>query len=717
MQELEADIVRRETEIKSSGNAGLQEGWKLNERGEVRFSLSVHLLVLTGARRYSTRRVYRSSTFARNSVRSPRPRRRSRACQWPRSPSRRLTCGTSSKRMESRSSVSSFPTGTREPMLTHAFAGPLNVPLPASSTPDQAPNPPPTPSSGLSLATQALIDEIEKEDAATEAGARAESQEEDAALGTPENAPVVTSAPSKLVEPSAPAAPKQKPSAKESLPGFSSGFLGRPKSTKPKTPTPSATAKTSTPNFSSAPSPSASITSHEPVVHQPLHHILPPSKSIYRPTPPPSAPSSRPNSPRPDRRVAFDVPTEPETKSPKAKRAAIPLPPPPSHDDFPQEFSSDPPPPPPTLKVPFQRPIKETVVERPVRPPTVPKPRVAQVPAKKEDGAPLLTLGRSPKPAVAATFIRPSAGPPQPRGSTPVATPAAAPIHTLSFSQNPAFAPKDGQASIHELVPEDIEYDDDMDEERPSLTSDGESDSSGFYGNSEDEDDEEIDIDGALHAREVALEYHRQRMNLGAGAGTGPLGGDLEPDAYDSWNQPVRLLSSPLSCSTNASLCAERPRRSYPTRSRPRRRPLLALPHRSPRIGSDDHSFASRPTRSRGRARFRGRGRRPHARGAGKHPQDARDARGEDGRRWTCDAGWEKDRPGFEWVDLPDAGSYTGGEGGQGQGTASCQGGWSADRGAGEPDAGGARGAAGAFGGAEEDVEVRPVLRPPSAAS
>lgn len=451
------------------------------------------------------------------------------------------------------------------------LAGPLNVPFAPTPALESTTIPPSAPSPGLSLDTQAILDALEREDAAAEAEATATSQDEEATLEVPAAAPVVPATSptpieqpavlaAKATAPSTPAAPKPKPSAKDSLPGFSSGFLGRPKSTKPKVSTPSA--KLSAPPTASTSSASASITSQEPVIHQPLHHTLPPSKSIYRPTPPPSAPSSRPNSPRPDRRVAFDVPTDPETKSPKAKRAAILLPPPPPpHDDFPQEFSSDPPPPPPTPKVPFQRPIKETVVERPVRPPTAPKPRVVPTAAKKEDGQPILTLGRAPKPAVAATLIQPSSGPPQPRGSTSVATPIAAPIHTLSFSQIPAVAPKDGQASIHEFVPEDIEYDDDLDEERPSLTSDGESDSSGFYGNSDDEDDEEIDIDGALHAREVALEYHRQRMNLGAGAGTGPLGGDLEPEAYDSWNQPVRLLSFPFLPSTDFSL-----RRTSPSR-------------------------------------------------------------------------------------------------------------------------------------------------------
>lgn len=103
---------------------------------------------------------------------------------------------------------------------------------------------------------------------------------------------------------------------------------------------------------------------------------------------------------------------------------------------------------------------------------------------------------------------------------------------------------------------EEVEEEEDIDENegvidvaRPMhLPSDSEeSDSSGFYGEeSDDEDDDddddidEIDIDGALHAREVALEYHRLRSGLGAGAGTGPLGGDREPDAYHSWNQSVR---------------------------------------------------------------------------------------------------------------------------------------------------------------------------------
>ena len=127
------------------------------------------------------------------------------------------------------------------------------------------------------------------------------------------------------------------------------------------------------------------------------------------------------------------------------------------------------------------------------------------------------------------------------------------PIHTLSLSNNPPTASaKDGEASAYELVPEEQEVDEDEDvrpvyNDEPEADDDelNSSDGSGFYG-SEDDDDEEIDIDSALDAREVALAYYSKRENVGAGKGTGPLGGDGHPDTFDPWNQPVRSLPSPF---------------------------------------------------------------------------------------------------------------------------------------------------------------------------
>jgi hypothetical protein len=153
-------------------------------------------------------------------------------------------------------------------------------------------------------------------------------------------------------------------------------------------------------------------------------------------------------------------------------------------------------------------------------------------------GSATRTLGRAPKPSAAPPVV-------QTVGSSTL------PIHTLSLSSNPpSTSAKDGEASAYELVPDDQEVDEDEDarpeyNDEPESDLDGSSDGSGFYGSEDDE--EEIDIDSALDAREVALAYYSKRAGVGAGAGTGPLGGDGSPDTFDPWNQPVRTpLSLPL---------------------------------------------------------------------------------------------------------------------------------------------------------------------------
>ena len=79
---------------------------------------------------------------------------------------------------------------------------------------------------------------------------------------------------------------------------------------------------------------------------------------------------------------------------------------------------------------------------------------------------------------------------------------------------------------------EDEEYDETSEEDLDGLYD---------YGYSDEEDDEEnIHIDDVLAMREAALEYHAKRYNLGAGAGTGPLGGHGRPDEFEE----VRLHRS-----------------------------------------------------------------------------------------------------------------------------------------------------------------------------
>ena len=82
---------------------------------------------------------------------------------------------------------------------------------------------------------------------------------------------------------------------------------------------------------------------------------------------------------------------------------------------------------------------------------------------------------------------------------------------------------------------------------------DEDSDSDGLYDYGSDDDDEDEDgyhIDDVLAMREAALEYHKKRFELGAGKGTGPLGGDREPDAYDEVSEGLRCEITPLTPET-----------------------------------------------------------------------------------------------------------------------------------------------------------------------
>lgn len=454
------------------------------------------------------------------------------------------------------------------------------------------------------------------------------------------------------------------PQSKEFLSSFGSGFLNRGKGK-------GKAVANSAPAFATvSPAPASSSTNDPPApVHEPHHHILPAPKSIYRPTPPPSAPNSRPNSPRPDRKVAFDVPATAEPKPAKQKRAAILLPPPPPHD-APDAPVDDAPKPPPPKKEPFVRPIKDLIVERPVRPPSAPKIRAALTPDPS-----LKTMAKPPKVPVANILERPTATPQS--FAAPTNATATGPVHTLSLSGGQPSG--SGEAAVHDgLIDEDDYEEPDPSDDGPSL-SEGEddSDSSGFYGNEDEEDEDELDIDSALHSREVALEYHRQRMNLGAGAGTGPLGGDADPGAYDSWNQPVRRSFSTITLSKlRQHPPAERPDGRDRRRAHAQQRPLLALPHRPPRVRADDHPDPPRPTSPHGPVRRLGRRGRSHGRGARQHRSHARAARRRAVRGWT-------ERP--EWsagpearcccaVHLADAGSGAVGRSGHGEGQGAARG-------------------------------------------
>lgn len=64
------------------------------------------------------------------------------------------------------------------------------------------------------------------------------------------------------------------------------------------------------------------------------------------------------------------------------------------------------------------------------------------------------------------------------------------------------------------------------------------------YDSDEDEDDN-VHIDDLLAMREAALEYHQRRFQLGAGRGTGSLGGDGDHDAFETVSDVVCLYTIP----------------------------------------------------------------------------------------------------------------------------------------------------------------------------
>ena len=92
---------------------------------------------------------------------------------------------------------------------------------------------------------------------------------------------------------------------------------------------------------------------------------------------------------------------------------------------------------------------------------------------------------------------------------------------------------------------EATEVDEEEEDDIESEEEDEDDDSDGLYqyDDSEDEDDENYHIDDVLAMREAALLYHSKRYDLGAGVGTGPLGGNKRPDEYDEvQRRPYRTI-------------------------------------------------------------------------------------------------------------------------------------------------------------------------------
>ncbi|KAM0788187.1 hypothetical protein ACM66B_001346 [Microbotryomycetes sp. NB124-2] len=428
---------------------------------------------------------------------------------------------------------------------------PLNMPSTPSATPLAAPKPAaerPTrlseTSNAPALNTKAILDELEQEEALEAAQVQVETSSE-VAESTPK--PESSATETKHAAPASTATPSTSTKA-PFLPGFAAGFLSK-----------------KTRLSSDQPSEQG-----DAVVHEPRHHVATPTKSIYRPTPPASTVASRSASPKPDRQVTFDLPSStdvPERES-KPKRTPIILGPPPSSSiqgDQPvastsasasasaesTQVAKDE----SKKKEPFVRPIKESVVERPLRAPTAPKPSKtikSLFQSDRVDAESSRSRDSVDSPPIETSSSSLASSPVKTHDdvdkTSRVAAEPPTPVHTISLSSKMAQGPSEpGHASLNDLDDDyDLVEDDDDDStqgQNPSLTEDHDSDSSDdgapLYDDDDDDDEEEqFDMDFAMHQREVALAFHERRSRLVAGAGTGALGGELDPEAYNAWNQP-----------------------------------------------------------------------------------------------------------------------------------------------------------------------------------
>jgi hypothetical protein len=187
----------------------------------------------------------------------------------------------------------------------------------------------------------------------------------------------------------------------------------------------------------------------------------------------------------------------------------------------------------------FVRPIKDLVVEKPLRKPTPPgglsvdgtKPKkISRFRKMKED---MVEKEEEPKgkgkekEIVSPPIVQPSSTistPPLPQSDSSIP----APVHTISLSSKPSPSSSTSQPRNPDGTVSYADIPFSSDEEDPHLSGedDADEDDEDWYPSEEEEfDEEDFDVDAALHQREVALEYHRQRLGLAAGRGTGALGG------------------------------------------------------------------------------------------------------------------------------------------------------------------------------------------------
>ncbi|GAA5858430.1 hypothetical protein JCM1840_001201 [Sporobolomyces johnsonii] len=426
--------------------------------------------------------------------------------------------------------------------------GPLATPSPSSAASSPAPGPRPSPAPisspvpspiaepGPKLDIKSILDELEAEEKAEREAREAremEEREKEVAM-EPDGAPegrIFEMAVDEKAAPPVPAtapAPAKSPSP-QPFAGFSAGFLSKSKQKRPSN-------SLVSPPPPSAPSPAPAA----PPAPTPAPAPAPALKSsLSRPASP-----SRANSNNTAKRVAFDLPvpdSEVPTREGKSKAAPIILGMGPLSSSEAEEAKTRPAPEKQEegKKEPFVRPIKEMVVERPMKKVVPPgggkgdegKKRVSRFrkardaeegdavmekagAVEEEKEEPMVENGkgkeRAPEPSLPQQQQ-------QPKHDIP------APIHTISLSSKPS-APSSSTSTARAdgtISYADIDFD--SSEEDPDSM---DVDSDDFaYSDEDDFDDEDFDVDAALHQREVALAYHRQRLGVGAGYGTGALGG------------------------------------------------------------------------------------------------------------------------------------------------------------------------------------------------
>lgn len=432
-------------------------------------------------------------------------------------------------------------------------AGPLNSPSPTSTCPkpDQKSTPTPQPKQDApvpsfpshdapKLDVRAILDELEAEEELERTRNDQIEREEQVKLieadeaKLPEKDRVGKDTNSKAVEKAS------------GFGGFTSGFLSKSKQKRP--------------SNSLVPSSPSSPPKPTPLPVAQLQQQSSPLKSSF------SRSNSRASSPTPKKSVVFDLPVPDDqvpTREGTPKKQPIILGMGPESLEQEEEEKKK-------LEVKkekeeFVRPIRDLVVEKPLRKPMAPslgvgggeKKKLSRFRKMKEDviegGG-----GEKEKGKGKEKEIVPSS-PLQGSPSIEMIDELPAPVHTISLSSKPSPSSStshprnpDGTVSYADIPFSSDEEEPRLDPSADYLSNEGSSDDDWYPSDEEDEDfnEEDFDVDSALHQREVALEYHRQRLGLAAGRGTGPLGGfhrvDESPFEQVVAQQGVTFLRLPF---------------------------------------------------------------------------------------------------------------------------------------------------------------------------